>query len=31
MNFNTYNTQNNIYINAILFSYMQFKIEEQRQ
>ena len=31
MNFNTYNAQNNIYINDILFSYKQFEIQEQRQ
>ena len=31
MNFNTYNTQNNIYINDILLSYKQFNIQEQRQ
>ena len=28
MNFNTYNTQNNIYINEIFFSYKQFKVQE---
>ena len=27
MNFKTYNTQNNIYMNDILFSYKQFKIQ----
>ena len=35
MNFNTYNTQKlykcTLYINDILFSYKQFKIQEQRQ
>jgi hypothetical protein len=30
MNFNTFNTQSNIYINDILFSYKQCKIQEQR-
>jgi len=30
-NFNTCNTQNNVYINDILFVYQQFKIQEQRQ
>ena len=31
MNVNTYNTRINICINDILFSYNQFKIQEQRQ
>jgi hypothetical protein len=31
MNVNTYNTQTDICINDILFSYNQFKIQEQRQ